>query len=196
VMTQDSDPKRINRTPHGGHLKEEIERGLAALVGKPLWDGGRESAMLWLQFGERLTRADVQLGRREVGEYTLHVSCPWRLVGPDGLVVASGDLFTPADPLADLEDFEWDAPGASWCDVRLQAFVAAIAAAPVAVSAVSADELGSLRLFLGEDFVLDVFPDSSPAPHIESEFWRLIQPGSGAAHFVVGSEGVARVPEA
>jgi len=152
--------------------------------------------MLWLQFGERRMRPDIQLGRREVGAYTLHVSCPWRLVGPEALVVASGDLFTPADPLADLTDFDWEAPGASWCDVRLQAFITATADAPLAVSAVSADELGSLRLFLGNEFVLDIFPDSSPAAHVESEFWRLLQPGSGAPHFVVGSEGIARVPEA
>lgn len=152
--------------------------------------------MLWLQFGERRMRPDIQLGRREVGAYTLHVSCPWRLVGPEALVVASGDLFTPADPLADLADFDWEAPGANWCDVRLQAFITATADAPLAVSAVSADELGSLRLFLGDEFVLDIFPDSSPAAHVESEFWRLLQPGSGAPHFVVGSEGIARVPEA
>ena len=152
--------------------------------------------MLWLQFGERRMRPDIQLGRREVGEYTLHVSCPWRLVGPEGLVGASGDLFTPADPLADLVDFDWDAPGANWCDVRLQAFIAATAAAPLAVSAVSADDLGSLRLFLGDEFVLDIFPDSSPAAHVESEFWRLLHPGSGAPQLVVGSEGIARVSEA
>ena len=85
-----------------------------------------------------------------MGAYALHVSCPWRLVGPEGLVVASGDLFAPADPLADLEDFERDAPGANWCDVRLQAFIAGTADAPLAVSVVSADELGSLRLFFGE----------------------------------------------
>ena len=180
----------------GGPLKDEIERGLAPLIGQPLWDAGRDSAMLWLQLGERRMRPDVQLGRREVGAYALHVSCPWRLVGPEGLVVASGDLFTPADPLADLEDFEWDAPGANWCDVRLQAFIAATADAPLAVSVVSADELGSLRLFFGDQFVLDVFPDSSYAAHVESEFWRLLQPGSGAPHFVVGSAGIARVPEA
>jgi hypothetical protein len=152
--------------------------------------------MLWLQLGERRMRPDVQLGRREVGAYALHVSCPWRLVGPEGVVVASGDLFTPADPLADLEDFEWDATGANWCDVRLQAFIVATADAPLAVSVVSADELGSLRLSFGDQFVFDIFPDSSYAAHVESEFWRLLQPGSGAPHFVVGSEGIARVPEA
>ena len=180
----------------GGSLKDEIERGLSPLIGRPLWDAGRAGAMLWLQLGDRRMRTDVQLGRRETGEYALHVSCPWRLVGPEGLVVASGDLFTPADPSADPEDFEWDVPGANWCDVRLQAFVAAMAEAPLAVTAVSADELGSVRLFLGDEFVLDIFPDSSPAAHVESEFWRLLQPGSGAPQLVVGSEGIARVSEA
>ena len=180
----------------GGALREEIERGLAPLIGRPLWDAGRAGAMLWLQLGERRTRPDDQLGRRELGEFALHVSCPWRLVGPDGMVAASGDLFTPADPTADPVDFEWDAPGANWCDVRLHAFIAATADSPLAVSSVSADDLGSLRVFLGEEFVLDVFPDSSHAAHVESEFWRLLQPGTGSPHLVVGSEGIERIPEA
>jgi hypothetical protein len=152
--------------------------------------------MLWLSLGERRMRPDDQLGRREVGEFALHVSCPWRLVGPDGLIVASGDLFTPADPVADPANFEWDRPGANWWDVCLQAFIAATAESPLAVTSVSADELGSLRLFLGDEFLLDVFPDSSHAAHVESEFWRLVQPGTGAPHLVVGSEGIERVPEA
>jgi hypothetical protein len=152
--------------------------------------------MLWLQLGERRAFPDVELGRREMGDYALHVSCPWRLVGPEGMVVASGDIFTPADPSADPANFEWDEPGANWCDVKLRSFIDATAEAPPAVSSVSADELGSLRLFLGDEFVLDVFPDSSHAAHVESEFWRLLQPGSGAPHFVVGSEGFERVPGA
>ena len=80
--------------------------------------------------------------------------------------------------------------------MRLQAFINATAESPLAVTSVSADELGSLRLFLGEEFVLDVFPDSLHAAHVESEFRRLLQPGAGAPHFVVGSEGIERVPEA
>jgi hypothetical protein len=174
-------------------MREEIERALAPLIGRPLWDAGRAGAVLWLQLGERRTRPDDQIGRREVGEFALHVSCPWRLVGPDGMVVASGDLFTPADPAAELANFEWDQPGANWWDVRLQAFIAATAEAPLAVSSVFADELGSLRLILGGEFVLDLFPDSSHAPHVESEFWRLLQPGTGEPHIVVGSEGLERV---
>lgn len=177
-------------------MQEEIERALAPLVGRPLFDAGRAGAMLWLQFGDHRPGPADERDARDVGEYAIHVSCAWRLIGPHGIYVASGDLFTPADPTVDPSDFEWDAPGANWCDVRLRAFVAETAGSPRAVSGVSSDEIGSLRLFLGEDFVLDVFPDSSDAAHVETEFWRLLQPGTAGAHVVVGSYGLDHVPGA
>jgi len=152
--------------------------------------------MLWLQLGERRVRTPEQRGAGEVGEYALHVSCTWRLIGPEGIHAASGDMFTPADPDADPTNFTWDEPGANWCDVQLRAFIAATASAPPTVRSISADELGSLRLFLGDAFVLDVFPDSSHAAHVETEFWRLLQPATPAPHFVVGSAGIDLVSEA
>jgi hypothetical protein len=152
--------------------------------------------MLWLQLGERRLRPSDQRGAEEVGEYALHVSCAWRLIGPEGIHAASGDLFTPADPAADPDSFAWDQPGANWCDVQLKAFIDATAAAPVAVRSVAADELGSLRLFLDKDFILDVFPDSSHADHVETEFWRVLQPATAAPHFVVGSAGIDHVADA
>ena len=177
-------------------MQEEIEQALAPLVGRPVFDAGRAGGMLWLQIGERRAQRADERGAREVGEYALHVSCAWRLIGSQGIYVASGDLFTPADPEADPSDFVWDAPGANWCDVRLRAFVAETATAPRVVSSVSSDEIGSLRVVLGDDFVLDVFPDSSDAAHVETEFWRLLQPGTAGEHVVVGSSGVDHVPGA
>jgi hypothetical protein len=165
-------------------------------MGRPLWGVGRDGATLWLQLGERVQRPAGDGGSRVVAEYALHVSCPWRLVGPEGIHAASGDLFTPADQSADPESFDWDSEDGNWCDVRLRAFLDATAESPRPVSAISADELGSVRLFLGDDFVLDVFPDSSHADHVESEFWRLLQPAAGERQFVVGSFGIDRVAEA
>ena len=165
-------------------------------MNRALWGAGRDGAMLWLQFGERTPRAAVSGQPTEVGEYALQVSCPWRLVGPEGIHAASGDYFTPADPSVDPESFDWSEPDGNWCDVRLAAFIETTASAPRRVSGVSADEIGSLRLFLGDDYVLDVFPDSSHADHVDSEFWRLLQPAAAAHHFVVGSFGIDRVPEA
>jgi hypothetical protein len=177
-------------------MQDMIEQALGPLVGRPLWDAGRAGAMLWLQLGDRRVRPADQRGAREVGEFALHVSCAWRLIGPEGIHAASGDMFTPADPDADPGSFSWDEPGANWCDVQLRAFIATAASAPVTVQSVSADDLGSLRLFLSGGYVLDVFPDSSHSPHVETEFWRLLQPTTSARHFVVGSAGIDQVTEA
>lgn len=102
-------------------------------------------------------------------------------------------MFTPADRDADRETFEWDRPGASWCDARLRAFVAATAASPPRVVSVSADELGGFRLSLAGGFAFEVFPNSSHVEHDETEFWRLLQPGTAAPHVVVGSAGMDQV---
>jgi hypothetical protein len=173
-------------------VKEEIERALAA----PVWDAGRAGAMLWVQLGGKRVRAPDERGARVVGEYALHVSCAWRLVSPDGILVASGDMFTPADADSDPETFAWDERGANWCDVRLRAFVEATADSPLPVVSATADEMGGVRLALAEGITLEVFPDSSHAEHVETEFWRLLQPGLALPHFVVGSARIDRASDA
>jgi hypothetical protein len=45
---------------------------------------------------------------------------------------------------------------------------------------------------LAGGLVLELFPESSPAEHVETEFWRLFRTGSAEPHFVVTSEGARR----
>ena len=174
-------------------MKDDIERALAPLTGLPLWGASRESNMLALQFGERRsspTRADPG---REVGGYTLRVYCAWRLTRGATILAGSGDLYTPADPDDDLETFDYDAPGATWWDVRLAAYLDAATGdgkpAP-AVTAVSADALGGVRVSLADGVAIEVFPNSSAAERFETEFWRLVRPGTADPHVVVGTFGV------
>jgi len=174
-------------------LRNEVEEALGALVGLPLWGADRESNMLALYFGERRsspTRADPA---REVGGFTLRVFCAWRLARGGAILAGSGDLFTPADPDEDLETFDYDAPGATWWDVRVAAYLGAAAGngtpAP-AVTGVSGDPLGGARLTLGDGAALEIFPNSAPADRFETEFWRLVQPGSTEPEVVVGTFGV------
>jgi hypothetical protein len=176
-------------------MKDEIERALAPLVGLPLWGAGRESNMLSLQLGERRpspTRADPG---REVGGYTLHVYCAWRLARGAALLAGSGDLFTPADPDEELETFDHDAPGATWWDARVAAYLGAATGdgrpAPT-VTAVGADALGGVRVALSDGAALEVFPNSSAAERFETEFWRLRRPGSDEDDVVVGTFGLER----
>jgi len=175
-------------------VRDEIERALGPLAGLPLWGVGRAADLLWLHFGAR-RRVEgvegVEGVEDEVGDVTLHVSCPWRLRDAERVLVGSGDLMTPADAAEDPETFEWDAPGASWLDVRIGELWPAGDTAPPTVASVAADALGGLRLTLAGGRVLELFPNATPSGHVTTEFWRLLRPGGDEPHFVVGTFGIS-----
>ena len=168
-------------------MKQEIERALAPLVGLTLWGPARAANMLSLQAGARRAQAP-DVSTRSVGELALHIFCPWRLIAGGRILAGAGDLFTPADPDADLETFDWDAPGATWWDLRvLEAF--ADDAGP-RVTRVSADDVGGFTLECEGGVRLEVFPSSSASPHVDTEFWRLLRPDGERPHFVVETTGI------
>ena len=152
-----------------------------------MWRPGRDRDLFAIQFGERRD-ADGEV----VGEYTLQVACAWRISGPISILAGSGDLLTPADPDADLETFDWDAPGASWWDARMQE-VSSILASRVTVTTFLADSYGGVRLVCTGGLELEIFPNSSAAPHVESEFWRLQHLGQGEELVIVGTTGIELV---
>ena len=174
-------------------MKTEIDAALAPLVGLSLLGAGRSGGMLQLQFGARNAGPARRNGAGGAGGYALHVSCSWRLASADGILTGSGDYFTPADPDADPDGFDWEEPGGTWCDVRLNAFMTAVASEPPRVTAAVADSVGGVALHLAGDLTFVVFPDSSHTEHVETEFWRLLEPGDDALPLVVSSEGVDRV---
>ena len=169
-------------------MRADVERALAPLVGLALWGPARESNMLSLRFGEAPNGA--------AGAYALYVFCAWRLTRGGALLAGSADLFTPADPDEDLETFDYEAPGATWWDARWRAYADAAAPAPPTVAAVAADAFGGLRLALSDGAALEVFPNSAPAEHVETEFWRLVRPGRGGPDFVAGTAGAAPADDA
>jgi hypothetical protein len=126
------------------------------------------------------------------GAYTLRIASAWRIAGPTEILVASGDLFTPADPQAELESFDWDIFGASWWDVRMTA-VTQLLEQEVVVTTFLADSYGGVRLVCSGGLELEIFPNSSPSPDVETEFWRLIRASETDDHVVVGTSGVELV---
>jgi len=173
----------------GGPLAGGAESALAPLVGLPLWMAERDRDVVAFQFGPRRTIDDGD-GARDVGEYALRVSCAWRLADATGILAASGDLFTPADPDADIESFDWEVPGATWLDLRLRRFTEAHVAEPPVVATFLADAVGGFRIVLSGGIELETFPNSSAAEHVETEFWRLLRPGEADAHIVAGTFGI------
>jgi hypothetical protein len=170
-------------------LKDTVESALAPLIGLAMWGLSRDEGTLVVQFGERQS-VSSNGGPREAGAYTIRVACAWRLTDPAGIAAGSGDLFTPADEDADLETFDWQQPGATWCDVRLRQFEVGHTDMPLTASTFVADEVGGFRLVVTDGVELDVFPNSAAAPHVETEYWRVLREGEHDAQIVIGSFGV------
>lgn len=171
----------------GGSLKEIVERVIAPLVGLRIWGLGRDADVLVVQFGEH---RDVD--GAAVGAYTLRIACAWRIAGPTALLVASGDLFTPTDENADLETFDWDIRGASWWDARMEE-VGKSLEQPITITTFLADPYGGLRLVATGGIELEIFPNSSASPHIETEFWRLVRAGDSEDYVSVSTTGIELV---
>jgi hypothetical protein len=122
---------------------------------------------------------------REVGEYALHLQCAWRIRGPRGIVVGSGDLHYPKCDSDDIpEDFDWQKENRR--DERLTGLLTTGAEKPLMVEGVSGDETGGFVLNISRGFRLEVMPDDS-LPH---EHWRLLRPGELSSHFVVSGRGI------
>lgn len=172
-------------------LDAEVDAALAALDGLALSHLGRSGDSLWIQLGALRTVAGDE-GPREVGAWALHISCPWRWSASDRVLLGSGDLLTPADADVELEDYDWDEPGASWLDVRLDELATRLAGSPVSIFRATRDRWLGLRLELDDDTVIELFPNSTPTGHVSTEFWRMFRPGTGEAHLVAGTFGVDR----
>jgi hypothetical protein len=171
------------------HDPARLEAALAALVGLPLWSSNRSVDLQVFHFGAKRTVTRRTGGTAEVGELALHVQCAWRIRGPRGIVVASGDrcLRPGDDPLANPDDdWDWCAPGANRCDARLRDW---LDERSYDVERANADPTGGIVLAFAGGFALDVFPDDSLDGEY-SERWRLFRPDDLDSHFVVSGGGL------
>ena len=173
-------------------MQADIEQTLRPFIGEQLWGAARAANMLSLQVGPPRLAPTSRDPDRKVGAYALHVFCPWRLTRGADIIVASGDLYTPADPDESLDDFDWDRVGSTWWDVGMREVFGEDARVQLVIEAVRADALGGMALMCSADFTFEVFPNSSLAAHVETEFWRVFAPGTDGPHTVCSSSGLHR----
>lgn len=172
-------------------IGSEIESELAVLIGRPLWGSSRAADMEMFAFGERRLGTDLRGRPVERGEFALHVQCPWRIVHHGGILAGSRDVYSPREDAQEVPaDFDWDQPSANRRDQRLQWFFEERAEEPSVVQSIEADDVGSLRILLSGDFVLDVFPADSLDEEGHSERWRFFRPGTDTPHIVVTGRGL------
>lgn len=128
---------------------------------------------------------DFRSKPKEVGEFALHVTCGWRIVQNERVIVGHRDLYYPAGA-GNLSpevptDFHWDVQGANRLDERLKQLFENPPAGMV-VNRIEVGLAGALQIFLENEMAVEIFPNDS----FDEEHWRLFRPYRGEQHFVVG----------
>ena len=178
-------------------MKKRIEAALAPLIGLPLTDCWRPNiegfqCLQRFEFGAQHPTTNRQGKPLTFGEYALHVSCPWRIIGQGRILAAYNDLYYPADSPTESggsDDFDVYKRGASQRDRQVQHFVERLEASPLVVERIEADEVGSVYVTLGRGYQLEILPMDS----LRFEFWRLLKAERGnksEEHFVVTGRGI------
>jgi hypothetical protein len=163
-------------------IRHQVNAALSRLIGLPLSAARRAADMRTLQFGT-LRQAD----RGSVGDFALHVQCPWRIEGPDGIITGRSDLWEPVDENTPFDpDFDCE-KSPNLQDARVETWLTQNEGFLV-VQRVDADDYGGAAIHFGRGFVLRLFPGGA-----RGEDWRLFRPGTDAPHLVVGAGVVEEV---
>jgi hypothetical protein len=56
-----------------------------------------------------------------------------------------------------------------------------------------ADSYGGVRLVCTRGIEVELFPNSSSAPHVETEFWRVVRAGQSDDFVLVSTSGIELV---
>lgn len=180
-----------------GTVSDEVVRHLEPLVGLRLSVARRAADLRNFQFGQM---REVEGGT--VGDYALHIQCPWRIEGPGGILTGRSDLWEPAVPWETIDPETWKYEDGNLQDLRIQAFLggfdpmtksATNRGSLLVVERVHGDDCGGARLELSGGYHLVLFPAGT-----EGEDWRIFRPSTDEPHFVVsggrvraGSSGAA-----
>jgi len=165
-------------------VADQVQQHLRPLIGLPLSVTRRTADLRNFQFGEMKA-----VGIGTVGEWALHIQCPWRIEGPQGIVTGRSDLWKPAVIHGDVDWDSWDYEKGNLQDKRIFDLLGGLDPEPrsysnttgsLIVESVTADDFGGAAIHLSGGYRLVLFPAGS-----EGEDWRVFRPATGEPHFVI-----------
>ena len=155
-------------------MRQHLIMALSQIVGLPLTAARRAADMRTFQFG---TLRPVDRGL--VGDFALHVQCPWRIEGPDGIVTGRLDLWEPVEDNTTFDENWSYERSPNLQDARMERWLADNDGF-LGVTGVDADELGGAVISFDRGFVLRIFPAGT-----RGEDWRLFRPRTDTAPLVI-----------
>jgi hypothetical protein len=180
-------PQDVTPSVEGEMTRTTVIGHLGLLIGKKLSVARRAADMRIFHFGPLLREEN---GLRLRGEFALHIQCPWRVDGPNGVVTGRADLWEPADQdqEIDLETWDYESDGnlqdhrleelLGGFDPRANSFVNETEF--LVVEEINADDIGAVSVALSGGYRLLLFPSGSVG-----EDWRFFEPSSDQDHLVV-----------
>ncbi len=160
-----------------------VRQAVEPLIGLKLSVARRAADMRVFHFGDM---REVDQGT--IGQYALHVQCPWRIDGPKGIVTGRSDLWEHIS--GKIMPDEWEPSiDDNIQDMRLRNLFGGYDAKThshvnitewLVVEYVEASGVGDLDISLSGGYRLVVFPGGSTG-----EAWRIFEPDNEAPHFVV-----------
>ena len=169
-------------------MEKEIKKALEQLIGFEFTRTTRMGSMECIKFGILYGIVDRSGLERQIGEFGIHLQCPWRITKGNTLLVGNDDVVKQPDETAKYdENFDWDVQMGNLRDVKMADF---LNSGKYIVQSVKADEFGGFELTFNDNVKLTVFPASSNK-NIYSEHWRLLDNRDESKnHFVVTPLGI------
>lgn len=170
----------------------EIRHALTQLVGLKLASAGRAADMRMFQFGTMrpAPKSDIPALRDKprglIGDFALHVQCPWRIETDNKILTGRSDLWEPVDSPDGFsyDDWDYEADG-NLQDHVIEQFISNSDNA--IVETIDTRSNGAFTLALNDGYALVVFPSGSVG-----EDWRFFRPGTDESHLVVSGGAIER----
>jgi hypothetical protein len=160
-----------------GNTRAAIVKELSVLIGAELSACSRAADMLTLQFGPLLAVTSKTGKPRQLGKWSLHVQCPWRIESDSAIFTGRSDLWEPEEkPDLPFDWSAWDFEAGNLRDKRLATLFeseldrerAIYRHGNRVVESVDADAFGGARISMSDDCHFVMFPDGT-----RSEDWRF-----------------------
>ncbi|MBI5382511.1 MAG: hypothetical protein HZA31_11475 [Opitutae bacterium] len=158
----------------------EYHEMLKVLVGLRLNPIGAAADMLWVHFGALRVVVGRKGNTKKVGDWALHLQCPWRIVRSGALMLASSDFYYEADT---GEHFDPESNSESVFQRHAKQLNTLLDAEKPVVTTVHCTEAGAFDLTFDREIKLSVMPVESGRV-LCSESWRLFEPSRDSPHFV------------
>ncbi len=168
----------------------EIHRALTELIGLRLAVARRAADMRVIHFGtmrpapKSILPSQKSKPQGSVGDFALHIQCPWRIETDNEILTGRSDLWEPRECHEGFsyDEWEYDKDG-NLQDHLIDQFVSEDDNRSVEAAAVQSNGAFTLVFSCGSRLV--VFPSGSVG-----EDWRLFRPDSNEQHLVVSGGSI------